>query len=84
MKTLYVYSRSGCGACVQVKTFLTGLGIPFVELNVDQNRAALEKLYRDGHQFVPQIYADDKLLMPGGWKTVKTMRRDEILNRLKY
>jgi glutaredoxin len=83
MKTLYVYSRSGCGSCVHVKAFLNNLQIPFVELNVDQNRQAWEKLYRDGHKFVPQIYADDQLLMPGGWKTVKTMRREEILERLK-
>ena len=84
MKTLYVYTRNGCGGCNQVKSFLSDLQIPFVELNVDQNRLALEKLHRDGHQFVPQIYADDQLLMPGGWKTVKTMRRNEILDRLKY
>lgn len=83
MKTLYVYTRAGCAGCIHVKNFLNRLEIPFVELNVDRNRAALEKLYRDGHQFVPQIYADDKLLMPGGWKTIKTMRRDEILDKLK-
>jgi glutaredoxin 3 len=83
MKTLYVYTRNGCGGCNQVKDFLKKLDIVFVELNVDQDQLALEKLYRDGHRFVPQIYADNKLLIAGGWKTVKTMRRDEILDRLK-
>lgn len=83
MKTLYVYSRNGCGGCVAVKNFLKELEIPFVELNVDFNRVANEKLKRDGHRFVPQIYADDKLFMPGGWNTIRTMRRHEIMERLK-
>lgn len=83
MKTLYVYTRAGCGGCVAVKTFLSELEIPFVELNVDRNPAAAKKLQRDGHRFVPQIYADDKLFMPGGWNTIRTMRRHEILERLQ-
>jgi glutaredoxin len=83
MKTLYVYTRNGCGGCVAVKNFLKGLEIPFVELNVTFNRVANEKLKRDGHKFVPQIYANDILFMPGGWNTIKTMRRHEILEKLK-
>ena len=83
MRTLYLYSKSGCGACYEAKQFLNNLGIPFVEIDVEQNRQALQKLYRDGHQYVPQFYADDRLFMRGGWKTVKTMRKHEILDRLK-
>jgi glutaredoxin len=83
MKTLYVYTKKGCGGCVAVKNFLTELKIPFVELDINFNRSAAEKLNRDGHKVVPQIYADDKLFMPGGWNTIKTMRRHEILERLK-
>ena len=83
MRTLYLYSKSGCGACHDAKQFLTKLEIPFIEINVEQDKAALTKLYKDGHQYVPQFYADGQLLMRGGWKTVKTMRKHEILDRLK-
>jgi glutaredoxin len=83
MKTLYVYTKPGCGGCTLVKNFLKELDIPFIELDVVRNTQALSKLQHDGHQYLPQIYADEKLFMPGGWSTIKTMRRHEILDRLK-
>ena len=83
MKTLYVYTKKGCGGCIAVKNFLNELEIPFVELDIGHNQLANEKIQKDGHRFVPQIYADDKLFMPGGWNTIKTMRRHEILARLQ-
>ena len=83
MRTLYLYSKNGCGACNEAKKFLKNLEIPFVEIDVERNRTALDKLYRDGHKYVPQFYADDQLFMRGGWNTVRTMRKHEILNRLK-
>ncbi len=83
MKTLYVYTRSGCGGCTQIKDYLNQLNIDFTEINVDYNPLALEKIQRDGHRFLPQVYADNKLFIPGGYKTIRTMRRNEILDRLK-
>ena len=83
MKTLYVYTKFGCGGCVEIKQFLTDLQIPFVELNVETNSQALEKIHRDGHRRLPQVYADNEIFMPGGWDTIQTMRRHEILERLE-
>jgi len=83
MKTLFLYSKNGCGACIEAKKFLTNLEIPFKEIDVERNKTALNKLHADGHKYVPQFYADDYLFMRGGWNTVRTMRKHEILDRLK-
>lgn len=83
MKTLYVYTKYGCGGCTELKRFLTNLKIPFVELNVQDNPRALEKIHKDGHRYLPQVYANDELFIPGGWDTIQTMRQHEILERLQ-
>jgi glutaredoxin len=83
MKTLYVYTRPACSGCAAVKKFLDEMSIPYVEVDVDTNSAARHRLTAVGHRSVPQLYADDALLVRGGWNSVKSMRRDEILDRLK-
>lgn len=83
MKTLYVYTKHGCSGCIEIKKFLLDLQIPFVELNVQEDPQALAKIHKDGHRYLPQVYADSELFMPGGWDTVRTMRDYEILERLQ-
>ena len=82
MKTLYVYTKYGCNGCTEIKQFLTDLQIPFVQLNVEKDQHALAKIHKDGHRYLPQVYADNDVFMPGGWNTMRTMRRHEILERL--
>lgn len=83
MKTLFVYTRSGCNSCIEAKDFLLRNSIPFKELDVDNDLTALEHLHRNGDKYLPQFYIDGKKFMTGGWKTVRTMRQQEILDRLK-
>lgn len=83
MKTLYVYTKKTCSGCNALKKFLDELYIPYVERDIDVDAAAYKKLRDDRHQTVPQVYADDQLFVRGGWNSIKTMRRDEIIDRLK-
>jgi len=83
MKTLFVYTKSGCAGCTEAKVFLNDLNIPYVEINVEQDLISADFLHSQGDKYLPQFYTDSGRLIPGGWKAVKTMRQQEILDRLK-
>lgn len=83
MKPLIVYSKPGCGYCANAKDYLKGLDIPFLDVDVTKDSAARERILAAGHKTLPVIYAGDNLLVPGGFTGLKTMRKEEILERLK-
>lgn len=83
MKTLIVYTKPGCGYCSNAKDYLKGLGIAFDEVDVTKDNAARERILAAGHKTLPVIYAGDKVLVPGGFNSLKTMRKEEILERLQ-
>lgn len=83
MKTLLVYTKQGCRGCVEAKNFLDDLEIPYTEVDVESNTNGADFLIQQGDKFLPQFYASGKKFVPGGWKSLKTMRQNEILNRLK-
>lgn len=83
MKTLIVYTKPGCVHCAQAKDYLKGLEIPFTEVDIVANPDAREKLIAAGHKTMPAIYVDDVELVPGGNSALRTMRKDEILERLQ-
>lgn len=82
MKTLKIYTKPGCGYCTQAKDHLSKLGLAYEEINVATDPAAREKLIAEGHQTLPVLYAGDTLLVQGGYNSLKTMRREDILERL--
>ena len=83
MKLLNIYTRSNCTACMEAKIFLHNYEIPFNEINVDVDQSGLDFLYKNNDKYLPQFYVEDKKFMPGGWNTVRTMRKHEIFNMLK-
>jgi len=82
MSVLYLHSKFGCGACQEAKDYLDKLEIPYVELNVELDGDALHRLHRDKHNYVPQFYISDSTYVSGGLRTLRTMRKDEILSLL--
>lgn len=83
MKKLIVYTKEGCNYCLMAKDHLKKLQLEYVEINITKDESAREKLIADGHKTLPVIYAEDSLLVPGGYNTLKTMRKEDILERLK-
>ena len=69
---LKIYSKKTCGYCTNLKTWLKNNGFEFEEIKVDEDPEALKFIKAQGHQTVPQVYLDDKLLVDGGYTgTVK-------------
>lgn len=83
MKELVVYSKPSCKYCVQAKQFFKDLDIPFREVDLTKQPHLGEWLVSNGYKFLPAILVNDSQFMPGGWNTIRTMRRHEILERLK-
>lgn len=82
MKTLTVYTKPGCQYCAAAKTYLNENGIEYIEIDITLNEDKLEWLRSQGHKSLPVIYAGEEPLVNGGWNTLKTMRKQEIMERL--
>jgi glutaredoxin len=82
MKVLTVYTKPGCQYCAAAKTYLNENGIEYVEIDITLNEDKIEWLREKGHKALPVIYVGDEPLVNGGWNTLKTMRKHEIMERL--
>jgi glutaredoxin 3 len=76
-----MYTTTWCGYCVRAKTLLDGKGLPYEEVNVDDDpdfRRTLLDL--TGGWTVPQILIDDKPI--GGytelWQLAKAGELDKL------
>lgn len=55
MNNITVYTTNTCPYCVMMKNFLTEQGLPFNEVNVQQDQMAAQKLVKEtGQMGVPQ------------------------------
>lgn len=82
IKTLTIYTKPGCQYCAAAKTFLNENNISYTEVDILENEDKAEWLREQGHRTLPVIYAGDEPLINGGWNVLKTMRKNEIMERL--
>lgn len=82
MKTLTVYTKPGCQYCAAAKQYLNEHGIDYIEIDITLNEEKLDWLRSQGHKTLPVIYAGDEPFVNGGWNVLKTMRKNEIMERL--
>ena len=82
MKTLIVYTKPGCSYCANAKEYLKMIDIPFTEIDISKDDAARNKILLAGHKTLPVIYAGEQVLAQGGFTVLKTMRKEDILERL--
>ena len=79
---LTVYSKTVCPHCTQAKQYLDQLGVPFAEINIEQDSQAREFVVSAGHRSVPQIYLNGTLFVEGGWQGLSKLSADQINARL--
>jgi glutaredoxin-like protein NrdH len=82
MKTLTIYTKPGCQYCAAAKQYLNEQGITYNEVDITLNEDKADWLRNQGFRSLPVIYAGDEPLINGGWTTLKTMRKHEIMERL--
>lgn len=57
-----VFWMPGCSACVKVKEFLTGLGVPYESVNILDDEKGMADLTRMGAQSVPVVSKGDQFV----------------------
>lgn len=83
MNQITIYTKAGCQYCAAAKQYLTEQDISYVEVDIMANPDKADWLREQGFKTLPVIYAGDKPLVNGGWNTLKTMRKHEIMERLE-
>lgn len=79
MPKVQVYSKQQCAYCVRAKALLTKKGIPFEEIDVEQDEAKRAWLVEtSGQRTVPQIFVDGRPL--GGFSDIETLDRQGKLD----
>lgn len=82
MTRLKIYSTGICPICDKTKSLLVKWGIPYNEVRVDQDRAALREFSKvtNGARTVPQITIDGKWI--GGFTELTELHMDDELDDL--
>lgn len=82
MNKLKVITLFDCESCKMVKDFLNEKQIDFDEVNFYDDFDAQVTMFEKGIKDVPQLFVKNKLVIRGGYNTIKTMTREEIINRI--
>ena len=82
MSRVTVYSTATCGYCTMAKTKLDQWGIPFEEVRIDTDPAAMMEFAEvtNGARTVPQIIIDGKAI--GGFSELTELHMDGDLDEL--
>jgi glutaredoxin 3 len=80
-----VYSKYLCIWCDRAKAFLKNNGIKFKDVNVMEDKKAMDFIVSQGHRTLPQIYHNDKVISGGytGLTKLKEGKLEELKNDIK-
>ncbi len=81
-KVIRVYTTNFCPYCVNAKKFLTSLGLPFTEINLEEDPELRSKLSSEnnGWRTVPIIFIGDHFV--GGFTDLKALHDSGKMNEL--
>ena len=80
-----VYTKYLCIWCDRAKAFLKNNGIEFKDVNVMEDKKAMDFIVSQGHRTLPQIYHNDKVISGGytGLTKLKEGKLEELKNDIK-
>ena len=61
-----VYSKNNCPFCVRAKALFDSRGVPYTEVNIENDAASRQMWLEKGLRSVPQIFNGFELI-PGGF-----------------
>jgi glutaredoxin 3 len=74
-----VYTGTNCGPCTRAKRLLESKGVAFLEINVEEARAEMQKR-SGGRRSVPQVFVGERHL--GGFDDIAALDRKGELDSL--
>ena len=80
MKKIEIYTTNYCPYCINAKKLLSGLGLAFAEINLEDDPDLRQKLSSEnnGWRTVPMIFIGDHFV--GGFTDLKTLHDSGKLN----
>lgn len=79
MNNVTIYTKESCPYCQMAKQLLTGKGVPFTEINLEDKPDELMALkQRTGMRTVPQIFIGDELV--GGFSELRELESSKQLD----
>ncbi len=81
-KEIRVYTTTVCPFCINAKKLLSSLGLPFTEINLENDPELRAKLSREnnGWRTVPMIFVGDQFV--GGFTDLKALHDSGKLKEL--
>jgi len=67
---------------MQAKALLKNNGIPYEEVNIEENTEARDFVINEGHRTMPQIYHNGKLFVDGGFTGLNSLGVEGIKEQL--
>jgi glutaredoxin 3 len=81
MAAVTVYTGGFCGYCLQVTSLLERRGIPYAEVNVEDEPGLREKLLaRSGRRTLPQVFVGERYI--GGADEIRALDASGELTQL--
>lgn len=78
---LTIYSKNNCPFCVRAKQLLESKGVPFNEINIENDTESRQMLLDKGLRSVPQIFNGYELI-PGGFNGLQK-QSNEFFEKVK-
>lgn len=71
---IIVFSILGCPFCIKCKGYLDQLGLNYIDVNLDKNSLARQKVIEmTGQKTVPQVFFNERHV--GGWDNLSKLVR---------
>ena len=81
MPKVILYTKDYCAFCRQAKALLQSKGVSFEEIDLSDNEALQETVWRlSGRRTVPQIFVDGKPL--GGYQEIRALDATGELDKI--
>jgi glutaredoxin-like YruB-family protein len=63
MKSVTIYTNTGCDSCHEAKAFLEENNIQYIEHDISKDKEAKKDIMKKGYMSVPLIMIEDKVLI---------------------
>jgi glutaredoxin len=78
-----LYSKPSCPYCDSAEHYLQKNNFEYNKIDVIENAEALAFIKSKGHRTVPQIYYEGRILVEGGYDSLKKILPSDLQHRIQ-
>lgn len=80
---ILLYSKPLCPYCDGAEHYFKKNGFQYKKIDISENTQAYEFVKSKGHRTVPQIYYGDRILVEGGYDSLKNIMPSDLEKRIQ-